>query len=115
MSKVERDQLLGILFGQRSEVCFENLKPLNRAARTSHLIRSQVVGGNLAVLQSGNKTRGELNPHKRILFLEDTGERPHRVDRMLAQITQAGWLAGAKAVIFGHFLRPGARPKAAVA
>jgi muramoyltetrapeptide carboxypeptidase len=38
-----------------------------------------------------------------VLFLEDVGERPYRIDRMLTQLAQAGVLAGAAALVFGEF------------
>ena len=31
------------------------------------------------------------------------GERPHRVDRMLTQLSQVGWFNNTRAVVFGHF------------
>jgi len=40
-----------------------------------------------------------------ILFLEDTGEKAYRIDRMLVQLGQAGVLARVAAVVFGA-LRP---------
>jgi len=45
------------------------------------------------------------------LFLEDTGERPHRVDRMLAQAAQAGWFKDVHAVVFGYFSLSDARDR----
>ena len=38
-----------------------------------------------------------------ILFIEDVGEHPYRVERMLAQLLQAGILAQQKAIVFGQF------------
>jgi muramoyltetrapeptide carboxypeptidase len=40
-----------------------------------------------------------------ILFLEDTGEKAYRIDRMLVQLAQAGVLGRVAAVVFGA-LRP---------
>jgi len=37
------------------------------------------------------------------LFLEDVGEHPYRIERMLLQLHQAGVLAKQKAIIFGAF------------
>ncbi len=103
MSPGEKRQLLGLIFGLIGEFEFANLKALNAPARKKRKIRGRVLGGNLATLQSGLGTPSVLKPGKSILFLEDTGERPHRVDRMLEQITQAGWLDRIQAVVFGHF------------
>jgi len=42
-------------------------------------------------------------PHGCVLFLEDIGERPYRVHRLLTQAAQAGVFIHATAVIFGEF------------
>ena len=103
MARDEERQLLGMLFGRRDHIEFSQLKPMNGAAKRSRLLRAPIVGGNMAVLQSALGTKASLNPRGRILFFEDIGERPHRVDRMLSQFAQAGWFDKAKAVMFGRF------------
>jgi len=42
-------------------------------------------------------------PDGAVLFLEDVNERPYRLHRMLTQLTQAGVLARAAAIVFGEF------------
>lgn len=100
----ETRETLGLLFGRRPTVEFANLEPLNAAARRAHTLVSRVVGGNLAVLQSSLGTPWQVLPNKHFLFLEDTGERPHRLDRMLTQLEQAGYFQRAQAVLFGPLL-----------
>ena len=41
-------------------------------------------------------------PPGSILFLEDVGERPYRIDRMLTQLRQAGIVDRAAALVFGE-------------
>lgn len=65
-------------------------------------IRAPVVGGNLSVIASGLGTPWELKTAGRILFLEDRGERPYRVDRMLVQLKQAGKLGAVAGLVFGR-------------
>ena len=60
-------------------------------------------GGNLAVLASLVGTPYLPAVKGGILFLEDIGEHPYRIERMLSQLLHAGVLAQQKAVIFGHF------------
>ncbi len=60
-------------------------------------------GGNLAMLASLVGTPYLPVVKGGILFVEDVGEHPYRVERMLAQLLQAGVLAQQKAVIFGQF------------
>lgn len=60
-------------------------------------------GGNLAILSSLVGTPYLPVVKGGILFLEDVGEHPYRVERMLTQLLHAGVLAQQKAVIFGQF------------
>jgi muramoyltetrapeptide carboxypeptidase len=38
-----------------------------------------------------------------ILFLEDVGEHPYQIERMLTQLLHAGVLAAQKAIVLGQF------------
>ncbi len=60
-------------------------------------------GGNLAMLASLVGTPYLPIVKGGILFIEDVGEHPYRVERMLAQLLQAGVLGQQKAIIFGQF------------
>lgn len=64
----------------------------------------RLVGGTLTQLISLLGTPwAYIPPAGCILFLEDVAERPYRIDRMLTQLTQAGIIAKASAVVFGEF------------
>jgi len=60
-------------------------------------------GGNLAMVASLLGTPYFPNVVDGILFLEDIGEHPYRVERMLMQLYHAGVLSKQKAIIFGSF------------
>jgi muramoyltetrapeptide carboxypeptidase len=60
-------------------------------------------GGNLAVLVSLLGTPYFPQIEGGILFLEDVGEHPYRIERMLTQLLHAGVLARQKAIVFGQF------------
>ena len=63
-------------------------------------------GGTIAQLTAMLGTPWAFDPPKDcILFLEDVGERPYRIHRMLTQLAHAGVLACAKAIVFGEFPR----------
>jgi muramoyltetrapeptide carboxypeptidase len=73
-----------------------------------------VVGGTLTQLVSllGTPWAFEV-PQGALLLLEDVGERPYRVHRMLTQLAQSGMLARAGALVFGEFPgcdEPGGEP-----
>lgn len=63
-------------------------------------------GGNLAVLASLIGTPYFPKPETingGVLFIEDVGEHPYRVERMLTHLLHAGVLATQKAIVFGQF------------
>jgi len=63
-----------------------------------------LVGGTMTQLVASLGTPWAFDPPPGcVLFLEDIGERPYRVDRMLTQLSQAGLLARAGAIVFGVF------------
>ncbi|HMN70166.1 MAG TPA: LD-carboxypeptidase [Bdellovibrionales bacterium] len=104
MAPGEKRALLRLIFGRAEGIEFKNLKALNRPARQTRRLSGRVIGGNLTVIQSGLGTKAALKPRKGdILFLEDTGERPYRLDRMLQQLQQAGLFKNVRAVVLGHF------------
>ena len=60
-------------------------------------------GGNLAVLTSMLGTPYFPTIKGGVLFLEDVGEHPYKVERMLTQLFNAGVLSQQKAIVFGQF------------
>ncbi len=62
-----------------------------------------LIGGNLAVLGALNGTPYAPPLDGSILFIEDVGERPYRVDRMLTTLTQSGWFDRISGLIIGAF------------
>jgi muramoyltetrapeptide carboxypeptidase len=72
--------------------------------RNLHLAHEAVLwGGNLAMVQSLLGTPWWPQVEGGVLFLEDVGEHPYRIERMLAQLLHAGVLARQKAVVLGQF------------
>ena len=65
----------------------------------------RLVGGCLSIVVSTLGTEWEIDTRKKILFLEDIDERPHRVDRYLTQLHLAGKLQAARGFLFGSFSR----------
>lgn len=63
----------------------------------------RVIGGNLTLLVSTLGTPYEIDTTGKILFLEDVGEQPYQVDRMLNQLRLAGKLNKAAGIIVGSF------------
>lgn len=65
----------------------------------------ELVGGCLSVVAAALATPFAPRFDGRILFLEDTGEKAYRIDRMLVQMRQAGVFEQVAGVVFGA-IRP---------
>jgi muramoyltetrapeptide carboxypeptidase len=65
--------------------------------------RGRLTGGTLSLLAASLGTGYEVETRGRIVFLEDVGEEPYRVDRMLTQLISAGKLSDAAGVALGIF------------
>ncbi len=111
---------LGEDFGPAEEpddimlACFDDLvaeqgegagwqRPPSEAALQTRVTDGVLWGGNLTVLTSMLGTPYFPDIHKGVLFLEDVGEPPYRIERMLTQLLHAGVLARQKAIVLGQF------------
>ena len=92
-----------LLKGEISQLEYQQFTPLNQLAKETTEINSEIIGGNLALVQTSLGTIWEINANDKIIFLEDVAEAPYRVDRMLNHLLQAGVFDSVKAVIFGSF------------
>lgn len=60
-------------------------------------------GGTLAQLLASIGTPWAFDPpHGHVLFIDEVGERPYRLDRMLVQLQQTGLLSRASGLVFGQ-------------
>jgi muramoyltetrapeptide carboxypeptidase len=66
-------------------------------------VAGRLVGGNLATLTSLLGTPYEPDWRQCIVLLEDVGETPYRIDRMLTQLGLAGKFGGIQGLILGSF------------
>lgn len=67
------------------------------------VVTGEIVGGNLSLLAHSLGTPYEVNTKGKILFLEDIGEEPYRVDGLLNQLRLAGKLEDAAGIVIGDF------------
>jgi muramoyltetrapeptide carboxypeptidase len=80
--------------------------PLTRlGARGGGSVRGRLVPGNLEVITRLIGTPWQMDLGAAILGIEDVGERPYRIDRMLTQLHAAGLLDGVRGVVTGDFTR----------
>ncbi len=72
---------------------------------TSGKAQGKLIGGNLTVITSMIGTKHEPHWKNKILFLEDIGEEPYRIDRMLWQLKQAGIFNRINGLVLGAFTK----------
>ncbi len=70
----------------------------------------KLVGGNLSIVVSMIGTPYDIDTKDKIIFLEEIGEEPYRIDRMLTQLIQTGKFATANGIALGVFRRCEAKP-----
>ncbi len=81
------------------------LGPLATAARTIRRgsAAGTLLGGNLSMLSHLAGTPYLPSARNAVLFFEDVGERPYRIDRMLQHLRLAGTFSGIRGVVLGSF------------
>ncbi len=70
----------------------------------SGIAEGELAGGNLSLVVSVIGTPYDVDTEGKIVFLEEVGEEPYRVDRMLTQMLEAGKFDKAAGIMLGVFL-----------
>jgi muramoyltetrapeptide carboxypeptidase len=77
-------------------------------------VSGPILGGTVTQLLASLGTPYAFDPpHGYVLFFDEVGERPYRLDRMVTQLRQSGLLARAAAIVIGELPRcdePGGEP-----
>lgn len=97
--RVVEESLAAVLDGR-----VQVLSGLERLGGGGASVRGMLVPGCLSLVVSLVGTPWLPLLEGGILLLEDVGEEPYRVDRMLTQLRHSGVLAGVGAVVFGEFV-----------
>ena len=66
--------------------------------------RGVLYGGCLSLLVASLGTPYAAQTEGKLLFLEDLGEKPYQIDRMLRQLRLAGKFEGVTGIVFGEML-----------
>ena len=90
---------LGTLTNPDAQSGIRDLYPLRSV--NSGRAEGMLTGGNLSLVSSLMGTPYEIETDGRIVLLEDVGEQPYRIDRMLTQLNLAGKLENAAGIVFG--------------
>lgn len=66
-------------------------------------VRGKLVGGNLSLISPLVGTKHALKTKNKLVFIEDVGEAPYRIDRMLTHLISSGFFKNVRGVILGIF------------
>jgi Uncharacterized proteins, homologs of microcin C7 resistance protein MccF len=102
MDEYTTDSLKKALFGGKTG---ELRNPDNMPVQTlvGGCARGILTGGNLSLVSSSLGTCYEINTKDKILFLEDVGEEPYRIDGMLNHLKMAGKFRDCAGILLGSF------------
>ena len=85
-------------FNPSIENPLEDLKAINGG-----VAEGEIIGGNLSLIVSTIGTPYEIDTKGKILFIEEIGEEPYRIDRMLTQLRLSNKLQEVEGIILGNF------------
>jgi len=94
----QTQSIKNILFGKLPSYNLSNEKN-NRIGQAT----GKLIGGNLAVLMGLRGSRFDMKPKDAILFIEDIGEKPYQIDRMIQGLRLGDVLAQLSGLIVGQF------------
>ena len=94
----QTQSIKNILFGKLPSYNLSN-ETNNRTGQAT----GKLIGGNLAVLMGLRGSRFDMKPKDAILFIEDIGEKPYQIDRMIQGLRLGGVLAQLSGLIVGQF------------
>jgi muramoyltetrapeptide carboxypeptidase len=103
------EQTIGTMLRVMTSDKLLELKPEKGIVIKPGVASGVVVGGNLTTLCHLVGTPYSPDFNDRILFLEDRGEAPYRIDRMLIQMRLAGCFKGLKGLFLGSIEECGKR------
>jgi len=86
------------LFNSEINITYKS-SSLNRLGN----VNAEIVGGNLAIIQSLSGTKYDINTSGKILFIEEIDEYLYNIDRMLWNLKLSGKLDNLAGLIIGQF------------
>ena len=68
------------------------------------IAQGKLAGGNLSLIAALQGTPFEIHSKNKLVFIEEVGEKPYRIDRMLTQLLDSGFFNNVKGIILGQFV-----------
>lgn len=98
-----KESLLKAIMGDQPMGTLDNPEGTEIKTLVGGVATGEIIGGNLALIAATMGTPYQINTKGKLLLLEDIGEEPYRVDRMLTQLLLGGVLHDAEGIILGDW------------
>ena len=92
-----------VICGKQKNYLLRGLIPLNNSAKQSSQTQSEIVGGNLSLIQYSLGTTWQLATDNKIFFCEEVNEPAYRIAERIEHLKQNGLFDKCLAIIFGDF------------
>lgn len=97
------DSLLNTVMNGYKSFTIKNPDNISTTSNSTRHVKGILVGGNLSMICNTLSTDFEIDTKDKILFIEDVGEQPYAIDRMLTHLLLANKLQVCKGIILGQF------------
>jgi muramoyltetrapeptide carboxypeptidase len=107
MTEYTSAKLREIIFEPKDEIYIDRFESKNEDTAFEPVVivpgicEGELIGGNISLLAAMAGTDFGIDATGKLLFLEDVGEKPYRLDRMLTQLRQSANLDKAAGIIIG--------------
>jgi len=115
-SKYTQDYFYNIVSSATPIGAIKHPEPENELIPTAHFsaihggkAQGRLIGGNLTLMTHLLGTPYEFDTQNKIIFIEEVGEEPYSIDRMLTQLLLAGKLQSAAGIIIDSCSKCGPR------
>ena len=98
-----KEGLLNIIMGKDWDGKISNPEGEEITTINGGIAEGEIIGGNLCLISDTMGTPYEIDVKGKILFIEEIGEEPYKIDRMLNQLKLAGKFEEASGIILGDF------------
>ena len=103
ISEFSLDNFKNIVYDGDYNTIIENPKDEKVITITEGVVEGELIGGNLCLLTNTIGTEFEIDTEDKILLIEEVGEDPYAIDRMLTQLKLSGKFDKLAGILLGDF------------
>lgn len=102
-SDFSKDGLFNMIMDPKASHEILNPQGVEMTTINGGIAEGEIIGGNLSLIVATIGSPYEIDVKDKILFIEEVGEEPYSIDRMLSQLRLSGKFKDASGIIFGDF------------